>query len=632
MNNVAPFTNGNGTTTLQILERLIHYLNESIVDGVNTTLESVRTEYAELYNAAKDYVDANVEQITAADTLLRKYVIDSVQEVNNRIGAPEIQRRTLSTASTVISVDPLLPNNHVLHYVISQDATGGRNATFHADIDATDFKLDKAANAKTVFSLIPMGGGKYKLVQLYSTVAGGSMDTSLAMLIATNDTLASMAVKEIVETSDTAVRADLTAAIHDLESALRSEVAGLASDGVQSDGELRDSVKSAARAAIMEALTAAGSAERERVGAVAREAVSDTFHGPLRPWGNALADTSQAPAIWVALGSSTTQGFGVVRSLGYVGRIAGLLTRRTTAGNAVRGLDDATVRPNDGVHVYDGIGVDSATYLSASRIAALGVLRPQLITHMIGSNDYASQRSLNDYKANLRSWHNQIKNVSPNTVHVYIHQQPRNDISNPVLTWTMYGNAMKEVAEELGAVFVNVAEQFGGRMPDALLVNDNIHLNGAGYAVLSHTIAQAIGVKMPYMANELQTVPFQPTQTVPINTPKSVASGTIKAAPYVRIARVTADVFGYGNGTMGTQGPEWGMVFRYADDDSLLNSSPRVRMLNGGVGSALTQSATAIFHIEPNRAVNVEVELHSVNSTTYVSGSYSKVQAVMMPG
>lgn len=634
MNNVVPFTNGNGTTTLQILERLIHHLNHSIIPGVNDALGTVSEEYQRLYDEAKAYVDSQVDTIEENDAILRRYVIDSVQAINNRVGAPEIQRFTL-IGDTFINVDPTLPDNHVLHYTVTQDGTGGRKVTFPASIDAEDFQLDPAPGSSTVFSLIPLGDEKFKLIQLYSTVPGGSGDTALASLIAAEDTLAGIAVREIVTGGDSAVRADLVEALHDLANSLRTEVPGLASEAVDSEGDLRSSVKSAARAALTDVLSGPQSAERDLFGVTVREAVNDTFNGPLRPWGQALASTSQTPAIWVALGASTTAGQGFAKTAGYVGRIAAYLSKRSTVNNAVRNLDSTTTRPANDVHVYEGIGTDSTDYLNAARIAAIGVLRPQIITHMIGSNDYASQRALDVYKANIREWVRQIKNVSPNTVHMFIHQQPRKDVNSPVIPWSSYGNALKEIAAEVGGLYVDITESFGGVIPDAYMLSDNVTVNITGHAVIADIVSKAMGIKMPMVPNEIVLGSFKASAVVPTNVVTTVASGTVKPAPYLRIGKLSCSLFAYGHAAFGLQGPEWGLIAEYADGAmEKVRANRRVRILQGGAGSALTQYSEMLLHIEPNRPVNFYCELHSVNSETSFSShdGYSTIEMFLTAG
>lgn len=634
MNNVVPFTNGNGTTTLQILERLIYHLNHSVIPSVNDALGTVSDEYQRLYDEAKAYVDAQVGSMEENDAILRRYVVDSVQAINNRVGAPEIQRFTL-IGDTFINVDPTLPDNHVLHYTVTQDSVGGRKVSFHSDIDAEDFQLDPAPGSATVFSLIPLGNEKFKLIQLYSTVPGGSNDTSLATLIAAEDTLTGIAVREIVTGGDSDVRADLVAALHDLAESLRAEVPGLASDAVDSDGELRESVKSAARAALTDVLNGPQTAERDLFGVVAREAVNDSFNGLLRPWGQALADTSQAPAVWVALGGSTTAGQGYAKTGGYVGRIAAYLSRRSTVDNVVRTLDSTTTRPANGVHVYEGIGGDTTNYLNAARIAAIGVLRPQIITHMIGANDYAAQTNLDTYKANIREWVRQIKNVSPNTTHMFIHQHGRTDVANPVLKWSAYGKALKEIAAEVGGLYVDVSAVFGPRIPDAYMLSDGVNVNIAGHAVIADVVSKAMGIRMPIVPNEIVIGAFKASAVVPTNVVTTIASGTVNASPFLRIGKLSCSVFAYGAATFGQQGPEWGLIAEYADGArEKVRANRRVRILQGGAGSALTQYSEMLLHIEPNRAVNFYCEIHSINSESAFSSNdgYSTMEMFLTAG
>lgn len=244
------------------------------------------------------------------------------------------------------------------------------------------------------------------------------------------------------------------------------------------------------------AITAAAAAGP--LGSAIRAAADEAFPGPLSRWGNALAKSETSPAIWVSLGSSTANGLSTTSpGLAWADRAIGYLS-----GTPRLGMDAVTSRPTaPGIYMYSGAvsGATTATYLPAARMAKLKTLAPQLITHMVGSNDYAEGLAPEQYRASLREHVARCAEQIPGAVQVLIHQQARNDVTSPGYPWEAYGEAMAQVAEEFeNVLYLNADAKFRrmGLTPTsdrAGLLAEPIHMGNRGHALMADMIMQFLG-------------------------------------------------------------------------------------------------------------------------------------------
>lgn len=249
----------------------------------------------------------------------------------------------------------------------------------------------------------------------------------------------------------------------------------------------------------------AGSASAT-AGAVFRNA-SAPFLGPLRSWGTAIRGQATAPAIWVNLGDSIANAREAsTTSRRWHARIAALLGPRPV----IEGLE--TAPPANGVQVYNAAigGTYASNYMTDAMRDRIIALRPQLVTHLIGSNDWAGNRTPAAYKADLLRRVTEI-HAGTSAVQLLISPHQRFDIPNPAYPWAQYETAMAEVAAQFpGRVaFLNMAEIFAAMGPTdrhGLWTADRVHLNDAGQKVMAEIIGAAIGAPPAYFPYEV--VPF----------------------------------------------------------------------------------------------------------------------------
>lgn len=142
-------------------------------------------------------------------------------------------------------------------------------------------------------------------------------------------------------------------------------------------------------------------------------------------------------------------------------------------------------------------GTTSATYLPAADVTKIKALNPGLILHMIGSNDFAEQMAIATYKANVTAKLDEFASLS-DTVHILVHQFPREDVTAPSIPWASYGKALKEIAElRSNVVFIDASRPFTemglpASDPFNLVGGDRIHATDAGHAILAKTISDAL--------------------------------------------------------------------------------------------------------------------------------------------
>lgn len=355
------------------------------------------------------------------------------------------------------------------------------------------------------------------------------------------------------------------------------------------------------------------------------------FLGPMRAWGAALAARDTAPAIWVSLGSSTA--LGMVTSddgQAWAGRIATWLTGKGIKAGALGALA-AGPRPATGVHCYTGAvgATTSETYLTDAKVALIRDLRPALITHMVGANDYHYSVPLATYKANLRGWLDKLNSASPDTVHLLIHQQGRRD-PGPGTPWADYGTAMAEVADLYPNVaFVNAGQKFGAAGFPSYLVGDGSHTNITGHRLLADIVSTAMGCPIQYGPQETYATANMQGGGFTA-TAKTWASVLIPAAPYPRRAKAQIHMFTASNTAENVQSTESTVRAAYTDKGEAVGKTLIIRHHGGGILAANTQHVSPSWLIEANRAAEISV---LVTPGTYLSSAdtYNDFHVVVDP-
>ena len=338
-------------------------------------------------------------------------------------------------------------------------------------------------------------------------------------------------------TAGLATQADISAATNNLAS---QEDVGEAVQGLASRTELT---------AAIDAIPDADAGRRGMMSAQAAQDLSRVAVAPpsRRVLQAALAGQRSAGVGVIFAGSSTIQGDKATSTdRRPVQRISAYLTPRA-ASAAVR---DNSVTPADGVQVWAwGIGGStSANYLTSSHYTAVGSIKPVLMVHVIGSNDWSGSRTPAQYEASMRAHLSALKSASPNTVHLLVGQHQRNSPASGTHPWEDYTAVLRTLAGEdpERVEFLDLWPRYAaigipGADPWRWLHSDGIHLTDASYKVLADWLAEHLGIPTPSGAAELYeaTLTGGPNK----NSNDVILSAAVPARPYPRQGTVQGAIY-----------------------------------------------------------------------------------------
>ena len=225
-------------------------------------------------------------------------------------------------------------------------------------------------------------------------------------------------------------------------------------------------------------------------------------------------------------------------------RISSYLTSRP-AQTAVSGST-----PANGVQVWAwGIGGStSANYLTSNHYTAVGAIKPVLMVHMIGSNDWSGSRTPAQYEASMRAHLSALKSASPNTVHLLVGQHQRNSPASGTHPWEDYTAVLRTLAGEdpERVEFLDLWPRYAvigipGADPWGWLHSDGIHLTDASYKVLADWLAEHLGIPTPSGAAELYVGAL--TGGSNKNSNDVILSATVPARPYPRQGTVQGTIY-----------------------------------------------------------------------------------------
>ena len=334
-----------------------------------------------------------------------------------------------------------------------------------------------------------------------------------------------------------ATTADIAAATNDLASL---EDVGEAVQGLASTTEL---------AAAIDAIPDADAGQRGMMSAQAAQDLSRVAVAPLsRRVLQAALEAQRTTGVGVIFaGSSTIQGDKATSTdRRPVQRISAYLTPRA-ASAAVR---DNSVTPADGVQVWAwGIGGStSANYLTSAHYTAVGSIKPVLMVHVIGSNDWSGSRTPAQYEASMRTHLAELKAASPDTVHLLVGQHQRNSPASGSHPWEDYTDVLRTLAEEdpEQVEFLDLWPRYAaigipGADPWRWLHSDGIHLTDASYRVLADWLAEHLGIPTPSGAAELYAGTL--TGGSGKNDGDVILSATVPARPYPRQGTVQGTIY-----------------------------------------------------------------------------------------
>ena len=149
---VVPFTYRDGWTMLQLIEEFRKYITD-IFHG-----DLVRWVTGEL-----DQIKANVEsignQLASEQAAFIQQITDLVNEINNRVGPPDVKHFTVNGATSLPFSD-LWPNNHVIWYEVKVESEGFVSLPENV---AGSVRLP-GVGGRTRFMLFPNSPGTYAVM------------------------------------------------------------------------------------------------------------------------------------------------------------------------------------------------------------------------------------------------------------------------------------------------------------------------------------------------------------------------------------------------------------------------------------------------------------------------------------
>lgn len=340
---------------------------------------------------------------------------------------------------------------------------------------------------------------------------------------------------KIIRESNTATDAALADSARRVTTA--EAAAGAAANSAREAADLVDAPADTVVAALL-----AGSGGATAAALLANRATP--FQGPLKHWRDALLNQRAAAVTVVNTGSSTANGGNVTTpNRTWFSRLAAALGPLPVA------FDLAAPKPAAGVQVYNTAlgGTNSATYLPAAKQNAILALKPTLILHTVGSNDWANGTTPAVYKTNVRDRVVQFMNGTA-ALQVLIHQQPRFDVAKPLYPWAEYGKALAAIAAEFPGrvLFLNLSERFevmgSGANPYSLWHADRVHLMDEGNKILADMIGEFLGVPTTYLPRTL--VPFTGAPAGgSLTASRTLAEVRIPARPYLQQAVFHASIY-----------------------------------------------------------------------------------------
>lgn len=360
----------------------------------------------------------------------------------------------------------------------------------------------------------------------------------------------------------------------------------------------------------------ANSAVNENIRAAALDVKLDPWPVKLAPFGAAITNQDAKAVTMVVAGSSTAAQGNASAGMGWVDRLTARLGPRL-----LRGLDSEPTVPVDGAHVWTAAvgGTTSSNYLTDEKVSRIGKIKPTIMIHMVGSNDYASGVALADYKTRLKGWVDKVRQVTPDTIHLFIHQQGRNDITNPPILWAQYGVAMKEVADGYGPKGLYLNFDAVMRRTDALpgpdwmslLSTDKTHMLDPGHKIMAEHIGKFLGLPEPMLlgVEHFDTGTFNGGDKT---APATIATINIPPRPYPRQLLTQASVFA------GVNSGNFADIYITAD-----GASPTVGAVNSRVAVPRAQSTNhpilGRFFLAAHKSASVNLTANPNGGNTYIS-------------
>lgn len=241
------------------------------------------------------------------------------------------------------------------------------------------------------------------------------------------------------------------------------------------------------------------------------QAIKEVYQGSELVWTSAPT-TAQLDYNWESartapfrvmfLGSSTTQGYGVVHPEQFSTQMTAHVVSNVLGVGATpmikKTTGTQTAPTENGFHFLNaGVGgTTSQTYWANGQKDLTASFLPRVAVHMIGSNDYSQGMSPATFKANVQRAISEVNNRSSGCKHILIQSFKRLDVTNPAHAWEDYGKALLEIAKErTDADYCDLPRILGERwLGEGALLGDNVHANWFGNTLLARGVAEFLGL------------------------------------------------------------------------------------------------------------------------------------------
>lgn len=292
--------------------------------------------------------------------------------------------------------------------------------------------------------------------------------------------------------------------------------------------------------------------------------------------------------------------------------------------------------PAQGMNWVNGaIGnTTSADYFPASRKDVLNYLQPHYVIHMIGENDLFYGTTIANYRSNMTAALAYIEGNIPGAVNVLVHSHGRHDVPSPVAQWEEYGEVLRELAEiDPGKrIFINAYDYFA---PLNTMTNDSsgmmfdtVHLNEMGHLHLANIIGARMGIpsESDYAsANMVKNIPFDNTNAY-VNY---IATGTVKEVAFDE-AKYPREVDIIGNMYINSSNATNDFTISVNNGTANIDVA---RVLPGSTG-VRSLPISASLYVPPGVSGTIRVNVNIVsagNMNVFMSETYSKIRTVFRP-
>ncbi|WP_404321138.1 SGNH/GDSL hydrolase family protein [Arthrobacter luteolus] len=260
-------------------------------------------------------------------------------------------------------------------------------------------------------------------------------------------------------------------------------------------------------------------------------------------------------------GSSSTAGHNTAAAKRWVNIFAARITSNPVLTDQ-QAYDQRAALPAGLTVVNAGLnGTTSATYLTGGRDTRVAALNPTFIVHMIGSNDFGSNMSQANYRANILASIARIDAAVTGPVsHLLVHSYERYDVTGRTNTWAQYGETLRAIATERPdrIAFIDLSGAFlaigiPSTDPLGMMQSDKLHMNDYGHAYFAELISTALlyaPLGAPTAAGVNPVTPADPVTPTDPPTSQLVSDDFARADGPLGVTPVGSKPWLYSAGTM----------------------------------------------------------------------------------